>query len=230
MVPTTVLARQHVETFRKRFAPIGIEVGSLPRVASTAEERKVREGQRSGELKVVVGTLSLASKEIKCADLGLVIGSQGRPRRNVRSLDSGAEPADRGASSLDYVQSQAVRRDIYARAARCRTDDELEELQDETAPLRTAAAGGQQPFRNRQAQMSCRECGIMRLSTWAGSDCGNAAVGELIRRSCSRFLQRDDTWVIMPGGATRRSCKESNSFWICWMKSGCHYGISDARY
>lgn len=73
VVPTTVLARQHVETFRKRFATLGIEVGDLSRVASTAEARKVREGLKSGELKVVVGTLSLASKEVKFADLGLVI-------------------------------------------------------------------------------------------------------------------------------------------------------------
>ncbi|MGJ4951460.1 DEAD/DEAH box helicase [Bradyrhizobium sp. HKCCYLS20291] len=73
VVPTTVLARQHVETFRKRFAALGIEVGNLSRIASTAEARKVREGLKSGELKVVVGTLSLASKEIKFADLGLII-------------------------------------------------------------------------------------------------------------------------------------------------------------
>ncbi|GLH78328.1 transcription-repair coupling factor [Bradyrhizobium sp. SSBR45G] len=73
VVPTTVLARQHVETFRKRFAALGIEVGNLSRVASTAEARQVRDGLKSGELKVVVGTLSLASKDIKFADLGLVI-------------------------------------------------------------------------------------------------------------------------------------------------------------
>jgi transcription-repair coupling factor (superfamily II helicase) len=73
VVPTTVLARQHVETFRKRFATLGIEVGNLSRIASTAEARKVREGLKSGEIKVVVGTLSLASKEIKFADLGLII-------------------------------------------------------------------------------------------------------------------------------------------------------------
>ncbi|MGJ5222316.1 DEAD/DEAH box helicase, partial [Bradyrhizobium oligotrophicum] len=73
VVPTTVLARQHVETFRKRFAALGVEVGNLSRVASTAEARKVRDGLKSGELKVVVGTLSLTSKDVKFADLGLII-------------------------------------------------------------------------------------------------------------------------------------------------------------
>lgn len=72
-VPTTVLARQHVASFRKRFAPFGIEVGSLSRTDTGAETRGVKEGLKSGRLKVVVGTQALASKDVKFADLGLVI-------------------------------------------------------------------------------------------------------------------------------------------------------------
>jgi len=72
-VPTTVLARQHVASFRKRFAPFGIEVGSLSRVGSASETREVKEGLKSGKLKIVVGTQALASKDVKFADLGLVI-------------------------------------------------------------------------------------------------------------------------------------------------------------
>lgn len=72
-VPTTVLARQHVETFRKRFGPLGIEVGSLSRATSGLEMRETKEGLRSGRLKVVVGTQALSAKDVKFADLGLVI-------------------------------------------------------------------------------------------------------------------------------------------------------------
>jgi transcription-repair coupling factor (superfamily II helicase) len=72
-VPTTVLARQHFATFRKRFAPLGIEVGSLSRATSGAETRETKEALRSGRMKVVVGTQALASKDVKFADLGLVI-------------------------------------------------------------------------------------------------------------------------------------------------------------
>ena len=72
-VPTTVLARQHVETFTKRFGPLGIEVGSLSRATSAAEVRAIKESLRSGELKIVVGTQALASKDVKFAELGLVI-------------------------------------------------------------------------------------------------------------------------------------------------------------
>jgi transcription-repair coupling factor (superfamily II helicase) len=72
-VPTTVLARQHVATFRKRFAPFGIEVGSLSRAGSASETRETKEGLKSGRLRVVVGTQALASKDVKFAKLGLVI-------------------------------------------------------------------------------------------------------------------------------------------------------------
>jgi transcription-repair coupling factor (superfamily II helicase) len=72
-VPTTVLARQHVVTFRKRFAAVDIEVGSLSRATSAAETRQTKEGLRSGRIKVVVGTQALTSKDVKFDDLGLVI-------------------------------------------------------------------------------------------------------------------------------------------------------------
>ena len=72
-VPTTVLARQHVATFRKRFAPFGIEVGSLSRATSSAETRETKEGLRSGRTQIVVGTQALGAKDVKFDDLGLVI-------------------------------------------------------------------------------------------------------------------------------------------------------------
>ena len=72
-VPTTVLARQHVATFRKRFGSLGIEVGNLSRATSASDVREVKEGLRRGKLKVVIGTQALASKDVKFANLGLVI-------------------------------------------------------------------------------------------------------------------------------------------------------------
>ena len=72
-VPTTVLARQHVATFRRRFAPFDIEVGMLSQAVSGAEMRETKEGLRSGRMKIVIGTQALAAKDVKFADLGLVI-------------------------------------------------------------------------------------------------------------------------------------------------------------
>jgi transcription-repair coupling factor (superfamily II helicase) len=72
-VPTTVLARQHVATFRKRFGRLGIEVGNLSRATSAQETRETKEGLRRGKLKIVVGTQALLSKDVKFAALGLVV-------------------------------------------------------------------------------------------------------------------------------------------------------------
>ena len=55
VVPTTVLARQHFETFRKRFAGLGVRVEKLLR-PTTAEGRTVRDGLGDGSIAVVVGT------------------------------------------------------------------------------------------------------------------------------------------------------------------------------
>ncbi|MBV9457635.1 MAG: DEAD/DEAH box helicase [Bradyrhizobium sp.] len=71
--PTTVLARQHVATFRRRFGPLGIEVGSLSRATSAPETRETKEKLRCGKSRIVVGTQALTSKDVRFADLGLVI-------------------------------------------------------------------------------------------------------------------------------------------------------------
>ncbi|KWV56372.1 transcription-repair coupling factor [Bradyrhizobium macuxiense] len=73
VAPTTVLARQHLATFRKRFDPFDVEVGGLSRAASASETRDTKERLKNGKLKVVIGTQALASKEVKFRDLGLVI-------------------------------------------------------------------------------------------------------------------------------------------------------------
>jgi transcription-repair coupling factor (superfamily II helicase) len=72
-VPTTVLARQHIATFRRRFGPLGIEVGNLSRATSARDTRKTKEALRRGKLRIVVGTQALAAKDVKFADLGLVV-------------------------------------------------------------------------------------------------------------------------------------------------------------
>ncbi len=71
--PTTVLARQHLSTFEKRFAPLGIAVGQLSRLAKPADAKATKAGLASGEVGVVVGTHALAAKDVAFKDLGLLI-------------------------------------------------------------------------------------------------------------------------------------------------------------
>ncbi|WP_257165802.1 DEAD/DEAH box helicase [Bradyrhizobium sp. SRS-191] len=73
IVPTTVLAAQHVQTFTKRFAPFGIGIGHLSRLSSAAEARSTKRQLADGSLKLVIGTTALATDDARFADLGLVI-------------------------------------------------------------------------------------------------------------------------------------------------------------
>jgi transcription-repair coupling factor (superfamily II helicase) len=72
-VPTTVLARQHVETFRHRFAGFDVGIGHLSRFASAAEADRVKEGLADGSIRIVIGTHAIAGKDVAFKELGLVI-------------------------------------------------------------------------------------------------------------------------------------------------------------
>ncbi|WP_242529172.1 transcription-repair coupling factor [Methylacidimicrobium sp. B4] len=72
LAPTTVLAYQHYQTLRQRFADYPIQVAFLGRLASAAGERRVLAAIASGECDVVVGTHRLLSPDIRFARLGLV--------------------------------------------------------------------------------------------------------------------------------------------------------------
>jgi transcription-repair coupling factor (superfamily II helicase) len=71
--PTTVLARQHLETFAERFEGTGIEVAGLSRLSSAAEKKRVKAGLADGSIQVVIGTGAVAGKGVAYAKLALVI-------------------------------------------------------------------------------------------------------------------------------------------------------------
>jgi transcription-repair coupling factor (superfamily II helicase) len=73
LVPTTVLAEQHERTFRDRFADYPFRIESLSRFKTNAEAQRVLEALRKGQVDIVIGTHRLLSKDVKFADLGLVI-------------------------------------------------------------------------------------------------------------------------------------------------------------
>jgi transcription-repair coupling factor (superfamily II helicase) len=73
LAPTTVLARQHFETFRRRFAPFGIEIVQLSRFVSASEAKAAKQALRRGTAKIAVGTHALLSKTVRFAELGLLV-------------------------------------------------------------------------------------------------------------------------------------------------------------
>jgi transcription-repair coupling factor (superfamily II helicase) len=73
LVPTTVLADQHYQTFSQRFAAFPFVVRLLSRFVPSAEQARVVAGLRSGSVDVVIGTHRLLSRDVEFRDLGLVI-------------------------------------------------------------------------------------------------------------------------------------------------------------
>ncbi|MDR1079090.1 MAG: transcription-repair coupling factor [Propionibacteriaceae bacterium] len=73
LVPTTLLAQQHLATFGGRFAGFPVTVSALSRFQSAAEERQTLAGLASGQVDVVIGTHRLLSGDVEFRDLGLVI-------------------------------------------------------------------------------------------------------------------------------------------------------------
>src|SRR5262249_42445614 len=73
LVPTTVLAQQHYNTFRQRFQGYPVRVEMLSRFLTGAESRAVVKGVTSGEVDVVVGTHRLLQKDISFKNLGLLV-------------------------------------------------------------------------------------------------------------------------------------------------------------
>jgi transcription-repair coupling factor (superfamily II helicase) len=71
--PTTLLARQHFDTFRRRFDGLGVKVAQLSRLTDATEAETVVKGLEDGSIKVVVGTQALARPDLAFADLALVM-------------------------------------------------------------------------------------------------------------------------------------------------------------
>jgi transcription-repair coupling factor (superfamily II helicase) len=73
LTPTTVLAYQHFETFRQRFAAFPVKIELLSRFRSTKEQKDVVKRVESGEIDIVIGTHRVLSKDVRFRDLGLVV-------------------------------------------------------------------------------------------------------------------------------------------------------------
>jgi transcription-repair coupling factor (superfamily II helicase) len=73
LVPTTVLAEQHERTFRGRFADYPFRIESISRFKTGKHQQEILDALRRGQVDIIIGTHRLLSKDVRFADLGLVI-------------------------------------------------------------------------------------------------------------------------------------------------------------
>lgn len=73
LVPTTILAQQHYNTFRERFAGYPVTIEVLSRFRTQKEQRQVLAGLASGQVDIVIGTHRLVQEDVFFKDLGLLV-------------------------------------------------------------------------------------------------------------------------------------------------------------
>ncbi len=183
LVPTTVLARQHHETFRERLADFPVEVAMLSRNVAPEQAKQTLARVARGEVDVLIGTHRLLSKDVGFRNLGLVIVDEEqrfgvahkehfkRLRAEVDLLTLTATPIPRtlhfslsGARDISALSEPPEGRQAIETVIAWREDDELVR----TALVREKNRGGQCFFlhnrvhsieeRTRQLERIAPEC------------------------------------------------------------------------
>ncbi|UCE03202.1 MAG: transcription-repair coupling factor [Candidatus Latescibacterota bacterium] len=73
LVPTTILAQQHLNTFQERLADFPVNVEMVSRLRSAREQKKILERVSAGQVDILIGTHRLLSKDVEFKSLGLVV-------------------------------------------------------------------------------------------------------------------------------------------------------------
>jgi transcription-repair coupling factor (superfamily II helicase) len=73
LAPTTVLAFQHYETFKQRFAPFPVTIEMISRFRNPKQQKEILQKTEAGKIDVLIGTHRILSKDLKFSDLGLLI-------------------------------------------------------------------------------------------------------------------------------------------------------------
>ncbi|QWT14421.1 DEAD/DEAH box helicase [Sphingobium xenophagum] len=107
--PTTVLVRQHLQTFERRFAGTGVQIASLSRLSSKAEKKTVKAGLSDGSVGIVVGTAAVLAKDVSYARLGLVVIDE---EQRFGTADK-AKLRDRAAAHLLAMSATPIPRTLH---------------------------------------------------------------------------------------------------------------------
>lgn len=166
LVPTTVLAHQHWQSFRSRLADFPVRIEMISRFRSTAEVKKVLDGMSGGQVDIVIGTHRLLQRDIRFKDLGLLIIDEEQRfgvshkeklkslRAEVDTLTLTATPIPRtlhmsmaGMRDLSVIETPPIDR-LAIRTYVTRFDDDL----IRQAVLRELKRGGQIYFVHNRVQ------------------------------------------------------------------------------
>ena len=124
LVPTTILAEQHEETFRDRFADFPVKIESISRFKSSKEQKEILNRLAAGQVDIIIGTHRLLSGDVLFKNLGLLIVDEEQRfgvrhkekikniRKNIDVLSMSATPIPRtlnmsmfGARDISFINT-----------------------------------------------------------------------------------------------------------------------------
>ena len=137
LVPTTVLAQQHFNSFSERLAPFPLAVEMLSRFRSDKEQRAIVEKIKTGAVDIVIGTHRLLSDDVQFKDLGLLIIDEEQRFGVVHK-----EKLKQLKQQVDVLTLTAtpIPRSLYLSLAGARDMSTIETAPEERLPIRTYVA------------------------------------------------------------------------------------------
>ena len=137
LAPTTILVEQHFQTFSQRMAAFPVEIGRVSRFARSADLKTTLAGLASGSVDIAVGTHRLAGKDVKFANLGLIVIDE-EQRFGVEIK----ERLKRLRANVDVLSMSAtpIPRTLHMALVGIRDISNLEQAPRERQPVRTEVA------------------------------------------------------------------------------------------
>lgn len=137
LVPTTVLAQQHFNTFQERLAPFPVKVEMLSRFRSDKEQDDIVRKLGEGAIDIVIGTHRILSKDVQFKDLGLLIVDE-----EQRFGVSHKERLKQLRAQVDVLTLTAtpIPRTLYLSLSGARDMSTIETPPEERLPIRTYVA------------------------------------------------------------------------------------------
>ncbi len=134
LVPTTILAQQHYNTFKQRFSGFPVNIEMLSRFKTPGEQERILEEMRTGNIDIVIGTHRLLSKDVQFRDLGLLVVDE-EQRFGVKSK----ETLKQLKKTVDVLTLTAtpIPRTLHMSMTGIRDVSVIEEPPDERFPVQT---------------------------------------------------------------------------------------------
>ncbi len=152
LVPTTLLASQHFQTFSDRFAPYPIRVEMLSRFLTPAEARRIATEVRDGQVDVLIGTHRLLSEDVSFPRLGLlIVDEEQRFGVKHKETDQDAQHRDRRADPFRHTDPTDARDEPHRNPGPIRSSTPLQPIVSRSSPTSVSSTNGRSPRRSAES-------------------------------------------------------------------------------